>query len=169
MGADETLGGYARHRRTFTREGFSGLQREVEKDFCRLWSRNLGRDDRVVADHGREGRYPFLDEGVIGALTSVAEGGKALHEVMDVRLGEGVGEKKLLRTCARLIGLRDVSRLQKRAIQFGTRVANRKMCGSQVLADAAGASTHKRRRIDPPLRGSKEGDELPLSREHPSL
>ena len=30
-------------------------------DMRRLWLRNLGRDDRILSDQGREARHPFLD------------------------------------------------------------------------------------------------------------
>ncbi|CUI15031.1 asparagine synthase, putative, partial [Bodo saltans] len=152
MGADESLGGYMRYRRTFEREGLPGLTSEMQRDFSRLWTRNLGRDDRVVADHGREGRFPFLAEEVFHALTVIVnmknDGDTSttatdadvqlsrLSEVVDVSLAEGVGDKKLLRTCARMLGLRDVSKLQKRAIQFGTRIADRKLQGNAPLQHA---------------------------------
>ena len=51
-GADETLGGYSRHQKAFARRGPNGLQEELDRDFSRLWQRNLGRDDRVISDHG---------------------------------------------------------------------------------------------------------------------
>lgn len=36
------LAGYARHRGVFKHRGWNGLQEELEKDFYRLWKRNLG-------------------------------------------------------------------------------------------------------------------------------
>ncbi len=53
-GADEQCAGYGRHRTRFRAAGWSGLAAELALDVGRLWQRNLGRDDRLVADHGRE-------------------------------------------------------------------------------------------------------------------
>ncbi|CAB4013167.1 Hypothetical predicted protein, partial [Paramuricea clavata] len=46
MGADEQLGGYARHRSRFNKEGWKGLVDEIEMEVERISERNLGRDDR---------------------------------------------------------------------------------------------------------------------------
>ena len=62
MGADEQMGGYGRHRTVFRNEGWEGLASELQGERERMWLRNLGRDDRIVSDHGREARHPYLDE-----------------------------------------------------------------------------------------------------------
>jgi hypothetical protein len=118
IGADEQMGGYGRHKSCYVARGFAGLQDELAMDTARLWKRNLGRDDRVCSDHGREVRLPFLDEGVAAFLRSLP-----LPLVTDPRLGPGVGDKRILRVVARMLGLMGSSYLVKRAIHFGCRIA----------------------------------------------
>ncbi|XP_048962462.1 asparagine synthetase domain-containing protein 1 isoform X3 [Canis lupus dingo] len=54
IGADEQLAGYSRHRVRFQTHGMEGLNEEIEMELGRISSRNLGRDDRVIGDHGKE-------------------------------------------------------------------------------------------------------------------
>ena len=70
LGADELLGGYGRHRTAFN-NGWSGVVDELQLEIDRLPTRNLGRDDRLVSDHGREARHPFLDPGLVQLLLSL--------------------------------------------------------------------------------------------------
>ncbi|CAM9516521.1 unnamed protein product [Laminaria digitata] len=90
------MAGYSRHRNAFTRGGEAALVDELRKDQGRLWTRNLGRDDRCIADHGREARFPFLDEGVIAYIRSLP-----LRDICNMDEPPGVGDKKILRevTC----------------------------------------------------------------------
>lgn len=120
MGADEQLGGYSRHRGVYENSGkdLSRVGEEIEMEVERIYSRNLGRDDRVISDHNKEARFPYLDEEVVSFLHHVP-----LHAKVDFSLPRGVGEKLLLRASAYLLGLRDAAVLPKRAIQFGSRVA----------------------------------------------
>ncbi|EDQ90105.1 uncharacterized protein MONBRDRAFT_16593, partial [Monosiga brevicollis MX1] len=118
MGADEQFGGYSRHRKAFDRDGMLGALCQVEQDIRRIPTRNLGRDDRVIADHGREGRYPFLDEAFMSLANALPLAVKA-----DFTGERGLGEKKLLRMMAEAVGLASAARLPKRAIQFGSRIA----------------------------------------------
>ncbi|KAF6768155.1 hypothetical protein AHF37_04789 [Paragonimus kellicotti] len=67
-GVDEQLAGYSRHRTTFEKHGADALEKELRMEMLRISERNLGRDDRIVSDHGREARFPYLDERVVDFL-----------------------------------------------------------------------------------------------------
>lgn len=118
IGADEHVAGYARHRTSFGYGAWPRLQAELATDTGRIWQRNLGRDDRVCSDHGREIRLPYLDEGVSAYVRLLP-----LPFVADLRLPYGVGDKRILRVAARMLGLGASTCLVKRAIHFGSRIA----------------------------------------------
>ncbi|NXI96603.1 ASND1 protein, partial [Psophia crepitans] len=118
IGADEQLAGYSRHRVCFKKYGLEGLNKELEMELDRISSRNLGRDDRIIGDHGKEARFPFLDEDVVSFLNSLP-----ILEKADLTLPRGVGEKLILRLAATELGLTASTILPKRAVQFGSRIA----------------------------------------------
>jgi asparagine synthetase B (glutamine-hydrolysing) len=119
MGADEQLGGYSRHRSAFERDGREALLFEIQMELDRISSRNLGRDDRCIADHGKEARFPFLDEDFVNFLCTLP-----LEAKCDMNLPRGKGEKQLFRLLAKSFGFSDqVAFLPKRAIQFGAKTA----------------------------------------------
>jgi asparagine synthetase B (glutamine-hydrolysing) len=119
MGADEQLGGYGRHRKAYDRGGWNKLQEEMQMDQDRLWERNLGRDDRLVSDNGKEARFPFLDAHVVDFLQRTP-----LSSVCDFGLPPGQGDKRILRLVAQRLGMEYASGLVKRAIQFGSRISH---------------------------------------------
>ncbi|KAH6797829.1 Asparagine synthase family protein [Perilla frutescens var. hirtella] len=138
-GADEQCAGYGRHKTKFRNKSWLGLHEEMKLDMQRIWKRNLGRDDRCMSDNGKEARFPFLDEDVIRTLLDIP-----LWEIADLDQPSGVGDKKILREVAQLLGLDEVARLPKRAIQFGSRIAresNRKNFGSNRAANQASAGS----------------------------
>jgi asparagine synthetase B (glutamine-hydrolysing) len=61
LGADEVFGGYARYKTAFLRGGVKLMEDEMGMDLDRLWTRNMGRDDRVISSCGKETRFPYLD------------------------------------------------------------------------------------------------------------
>ena len=71
IGADEQMAGYGRHRNIYNKGGYDALRSELEMEKGRLWTRNLGRDDRCISYHGKEARFPFLDEDVVQYLSSL--------------------------------------------------------------------------------------------------
>ncbi|KAF2539335.1 hypothetical protein F2Q68_00020409 [Brassica cretica] len=113
------------------------LDQEMKLDMQRIWKRNLGRDDRRIADNGKEAIFPFLDEDVIKTLLDIP-----LWEIADLEQPSGKGDKKILRQVAKLLGLPEIAKMPKRAIQFGSTIAresNRKNFGSNRAANQASA------------------------------
>ncbi|KAF9194717.1 hypothetical protein BGZ51_007944 [Haplosporangium sp. Z 767] len=133
LGADEQLGGYSRHKEQFKTASWEGLIQELQLDLDRISTRNLGRDDRIISDHGKEARYPFLCTNVVQFLSNLRVDLK-----VDLRYPRGVGEKILLRHVARELGFDRASSHWKRAVQFGARTAKmtengRSEIGQQVV------------------------------------
>jgi asparagine synthetase B (glutamine-hydrolysing) len=138
-GADEVFAGYGRHRTAFRVGGLLRLQAELELDMQRLWLRNLGRDDRLIADCSRESRHPFLDEALLATVAA-----QPLTEVADLQRPAGQGDKAVLRGVAQRLGLVRAAGRVKRAIQFGTRIgkqSNVRDFGSNRAANKMRAGT----------------------------
>ncbi|XP_015608503.1 asparagine synthetase domain-containing protein 1 [Cephus cinctus] len=123
MGADELFGGYMRHRTTLKHKGWDTLTQELNLELSRISERNLGRDDRIVADHGRQSRLPYLDENFIKYVESLKPWERCYPTD---KMPAGLGDKLLLRLLARKIGLQETANFPKRAFQFGSRIANGK-------------------------------------------
>lgn len=117
LGADEQMGGYSRHKVSFAKSSWHGLLKEIQLDVSRISKRNLGRDCRIIGDHGKEVRFPYLDEDVYSLLTSLP-----VFVKTDPRFVSG-GDKLILRCVADKLGLEITRNEKKRAIQFGARTA----------------------------------------------
>ncbi|KAE8145451.1 asparagine synthase-domain-containing protein [Aspergillus avenaceus] len=129
LGADELFAGYARHGIAFSRDGFEGLIDEIDLDVSRLGKRNLGRDNRVIAHWGREARFPYLDEDFVSWVVQVPVWEKcgfglcALEGEIKDSSASIDPEKRALRLVALILGMPNVAKEKKRAIQFGSRTA----------------------------------------------
>ncbi|KAK6514373.1 hypothetical protein TWF506_008769 [Arthrobotrys conoides] len=146
LGADELFGGYARHGTAFNRAGYPGLIDELELDLTRLGKRNLGRDDRIIANWGREARFPFLDERLLQEVVSWPVTDKCGFGAVqsDEEWSTLDNEKQVLRLLAWKLGMKGVAGEKKRAIQFGARTAKMeaarggKVKGTQKISAALG-------------------------------
>jgi asparagine synthetase B (glutamine-hydrolysing) len=121
MGSDEQLGGYSKHRAAFQKNGIEGLCAEIERQLKEIPSRNLGRDDRIISDHGREARFPFLDDSLVAHMAALPINVKC---DFSLPMGGSRGDKILIRKIAAVLGISPaIAYLPKRAIQFGAKTA----------------------------------------------
>lgn len=126
LGADELFGGYQRHATAFARQGFPGLLDELELDINRLGKRNLGRDDRVISNWGREVRFPYLDEDLVAWALNAPVWEKCGFGQASyvVPLHDGTGHRKLepqklvLRLLAFKLDMENVAGEKKRAVSL---------------------------------------------------
>lgn len=102
---------------------------QLSLDVGRIGNRNLGRDDRIISDHGKEVRFPFLDENVITYLSKLPA-----HIKTDPRYSRAIGDKMLLRMLANKLNLKRASVEPKRAVQFGAKTAKMEF-GSEKGSD----------------------------------
>ena len=114
LGADEIFGGYLRYKN-------GDIENQMKKDLDRLWLRNCGRDDRVCGETSIELRFPYLDFDLMEFLGKIED----IKQIVDFGKPRGEGEKYLLRKVAKDIAGFNLSyKFEKRAIQFGTRIAH---------------------------------------------
>nr|KAF7404479.1 hypothetical protein H0235_015173 [Vespula pensylvanica] len=123
IGADELFGGYMRHRTILKHKGWNALKQELNTELAKISQRNLGRDDRIVSDHGRQSRLPYLDENVVQYVQQLQPWERCYPTE---KMPSGLGDKLLLRLLARKLGLQNTATFPKRAFQFGCRIANSK-------------------------------------------
>ena len=123
MGADELFGGYMRHRTILRHKGWDALTQELNIELAGISERNLGRDDRIVSDHGRQSRLPYLDENIVEYVQKLKPWERCYPTD---KMPSGLGDKLLLRLVAYKLGFRNTANFPKRAFQFGSRIANGK-------------------------------------------
>ena len=122
LGADEVFGGYARYRTAYLRGGAEEMEDEMSLDIDRIWHRNMGRDDRVISSTGKEARFPYLDVDLLRFLRTHCP----TENLCDWNDFRGKGDKRLLRLLAeKHFNLKITSGFEKRAIQFGTKIAKK--------------------------------------------
>ena len=150
LGADELFGGYQRHAVAYSRLGYPGLIDELNLDFDRIGKRNLGRDDRVISDTGKEVRFPYLDEAFISFVLGLPVTSKCDFAVAQDPASDDPSKllepgKRALRMLAWQLGMKCVATEKKRAIQFGSRTAKMetgKTKGTQQLSCYDASHSH---------------------------
>lgn len=81
----------------------------------------------VISDHGITVRAPFIEENFVTFTQKLTATQRCYP-----KLPEGVGDKLLLRLCAYRFGLKRCCFNRKRALQFGSRIADKRQKATDV-------------------------------------
>lgn len=103
----------------FVRDIFAAINNACNEDSC---------NDRAIVAHTTsepESATPTASATVTVTTVEHSWPVLPLRALCDPRLPAGAGDKQLLRLVARALGLRGAGRLVKRAMQFGTRLADK--------------------------------------------
>ncbi|AMD21511.1 HER233Cp [Eremothecium sinecaudum] len=118
LGADELYGGYHKLANKSNEELVIELSRQINN----IHDRNLNRDDKVIACHGVEARYPFLDQDVVDLSTQLP-------------INYKINKMVLRNIASRRLQLSEISCEPKRAIQFGAKSAKMTKDGNKHGTD----------------------------------
>lgn len=117
QGSDELFGGYKQYQRVFESEGKKGVEQELIREASDWWSRNLDREDRMIASYGIEERFPFWSLPVIKESFS-------LPLVYKIKSKEDSIRKHAVRQIALIEKLPEsIAMRPKHALQYSTGVA----------------------------------------------
>ncbi|KAM0678181.1 hypothetical protein BDAP_001195 [Binucleata daphniae] len=108
-GADELFCGYKNHK-----DEIGSIKARITADIKNLWDRNLGRDDRVIADNNVEPRFPFLDLDLVNLILNAPD-----YIFIDQQKNT-VGNKTILRQILANYGFVESCNFAKKAMQFGS-------------------------------------------------
>ncbi|MDJ0269520.1 MAG: asparagine synthase-related protein [Aigarchaeota archaeon] len=116
QGADELFGGYMKYEKIAERYGHEAVQEALWQDVMGLHAFSLPRDVLACSLVGVELVLPYLDYELVDYALSLPP------ELKVAKTAEGYVRKRILRSVALLLGLDEVARSRKSALQYGTGV-----------------------------------------------
>ncbi len=116
QGADELFGGYMKYERIAERDGYEAVQQALWQDVMSLHAFSLPRDVLACSLAGVELVLPYLDYELVDYALCLPP------ELKVAKTAGGYVRKHILRGVALLLGLDEVARSRKSALQYGTGV-----------------------------------------------